>query len=243
MENNLEKSRTFVCSDTHGAGLELEALLRQIKLDSNDTLIMAGDNFDRACHGHLVWNVIHRKSPTTSHLKNPVICLLGNHEAKMMKFLSGYRAANKVPPHYHWCIKNLEAHGVSQKELLDFCRSLRFLHVIEDHKTIIAHAGVDIENPLRPNESFNVYCGGMNANTKWWDLYNGPYKVVYGHLTEQDYSVRYKFNSIGIDTATCHGGPCTAYEVETGTIHQFKSGIDWAQELKESRYLYSHEGN
>ncbi len=221
----------YVVGDVHGAGAELVALLEKVKfLLGRDHLCLVGDVFDRGLRPGLVWDAIHALNP---------IMLEGNHERKMRNFLIG--KIPDVPTHYHFALQLLEQHGVTRPALLTFLNSLPL--VVEFGGIIVAHAGVNLTDPLRPDADANIY-GHLRADEPssmppkadgkayWFDQYEGDRLVIYGHLVSKDGLVRVRRNSIGIDTAACHGGPLTAYCVETGEIIQYQSGHNQWIEVK-----------
>lgn len=231
--------RTFVIGDLHGAGLELQFFIKQysIKPDT-DRIYLVGDIFDRGLHGHIIWNLIQDYN---------IKVLRGNHEQKFIQYLKGERKT--VPAHYYWALNNLVDKGVKIDDFFNFLISTPLLINLDD--VIIAHAGVLPENPLEENVSANIY-GSLPSNlpmpipnpkdgkTYWWDLYQGDYLVLYGHLSTFDgqprygYNSRGKINSIGLDTATVHGGALTAYCIEDKQIYTYKSGINYFDKLKKT---------
>jgi len=232
---------TWAISDIHGSGLELENLINQINFSYSDNeFILVGDIFDRGKHGHIVWELIKKY--------NIEVCL-GNHENKMIQFLSGER--DNLPKHYYWALNNLINHGVKVEELYEWLISLPLLVGLERNKKkyIVTHAGVNLRDPYKTDISANVYgnLDGEKAMPKpkehsdekfWWDYYNQEPIVVYGHTPTGDDNIRIRYNknntvsSIGIDTGACRGGSLTAYCLETSKIVQYKSGIDYFFELK-----------
>ncbi len=188
--------KTLVIGDIHGCGLELEQLIVLAGLSkSEDQIILVGDLFDRAKHAHLVWQVIQEWGER-------ITCLQGNHERKMLKWLTGERSG--VPEHYVWAVNDLEAHGVSRKTLVGFLGALPTIVAYRPYANgmggkvfkepgkqvwpsdvIITHAGVDVNWPLNPDPSFTVY-GDVRRDPKWWDKYKGENLVLYGHLSELD---------------------------------------------------------
>lgn len=213
----------WIIGDVHGCGIELQQLVETIlSKDTSAEFTLVGDLFDRAFQPHLVWSLIsqHRMS-----------AVLGNHERKLLQYLEGTR--HDVPVHYHWALHRMAKNGVKIEDLTQFLRNLPYNRILDrqGNKVVIAHAGVIPHDPLRPDCSGNVY--GLFKPVAWWDIYSGTEFVVYGHLSERDGSVRRKTNSIGIDTAACHGGSLTSYCVETGEILSVKVPENYHGRLKE----------
>lgn len=224
----------YIFGDLHSSGIELNHLIKHvIKVKSEDQLILVGDQFDRGIHGHIVWNLIQEYN---------IKSVLGNHEKKWLDFMLGKR--NWLPQHYYWAMNDLYDHGVGPEKLTKYFQSLPLMIKVDNN--IIVHAGVDVNNPYQESESWNVY-GNLKEPMPqpkdsdkgyWWDKYLDDPVVIYGHLVCENniprirHSLSGKVNSIGIDTATCHGGPCTAVCLETQEIFQYCSGIDYYTPLK-----------
>lgn len=200
--------KTLVVGDIHGCGLELHDLLVKANMDPKvDQLVLVGDLFDRAKHGHLVWAVIEAWG-------SKCYCLEGNHERKMLKWLRGERP--DVPKHYIWAVDNLEKHGISRitlRWLLESMpplliyskrmglifdptagRVLKFGISLEPDHIIITHAGINIHHPLDPDPSFTVYGDVRKQGDEWWERYTGENLVLYGHLSQRDMKLRKRYN-------------------------------------------------
>ena len=256
------KSNIFVIGDIHGIGKELYEVVYSGKSIKNetilpvkgkDTIVLLGDLFDRGMHGHLVWKFIKEWNP---------LVIMGNHERKMLDFLKGRR--KHVPYHYIWAIENLQKNGINTCELIKFLEDLptiihfdSFGNIIpkgtvnfpSGSDLIITHAGINPYNPLDSSLDCTVYLDKDKHGIPWWDRYDGDTLIVYGHLSEEDQSIRIKtnsnacINSVGIDTAAVSGGPISMFYWDnpvdkrwTPNIMQFKSGINWFEELKRTKY-------
>lgn len=119
---------------------------------------------------------------------------------------------------------------------------MRVIRTANNREVIIVHAGVNPHMPWEDNKSWNVYGKASpkasDAQLAWVEPYSlreAVPLVVYGHVVCEGNKPRIDKNSIGIDTAACHGGPLTAYNVCQGTFHQFASGRDWFTEVKKVR--------
>ena len=232
---------TWVFGDIHGAGLETEKLINIINFSyPHNRFVFVGDAIDRGKHGHIVWKLIK---------KYDIPVCLGNHENKMIQFLSGER--EYLPKHYYWALNNLVQNDVDIEEFYEWLISLPLLIPSENNskKYIITHAGVNLKDPYKTDISANVY-GNLDSEKAmpkpkdrdkevfWWDMYDKEQIIIYGHLVTQDNALRIRrnfnghLNSIGIDTAVVHGGNITAYCLENGVTVQYCSGKDWFGELK-----------
>jgi serine/threonine protein phosphatase 1 len=241
----------YVIGDVHGCGEELRALIGKIGPKSADKIILVGDVFDRARHGHLVYDLIRTYDMDV---------LLGNHELKMLNYLEGRRSW--VPPHYTWALNNLYDHSISMGLIHGFLKALPLIKQYAAHEGaggfLVAHAGVNPADPACEDLSYNVY-GKLKADAPmprpapgdgqkyWWDDYTGPKTVYYGHLVTHDNLPRFRkildepldrVVSVGLDTAVCHGGPLTAICVETGEVFQHRSGVDWYASLRDEFTTY-----
>jgi serine/threonine protein phosphatase 1 len=219
----------YVISDIHGCGNELQQLVERILgQDSGAQFYLVGDLFDRGYEPHLVWELI---------MKHRMQSVLGNHERKLEKFLSGER--QDVPVHYHWALHRMARAGIDINAVRSYISELPLnivmgLHTLPSALVVIAHAGVLPHAPTQADVSGNVY--GIYKPRDWWDIYEEsglPNLVIYGHLSQIDHSVRYRKNSVGIDTAACHDGYLTAYCIETKEIIQIKPLQNWFGKLKQ----------
>ncbi|MCC7349866.1 MAG: fructose-bisphosphatase class III [Phycisphaerales bacterium] len=228
---------TFVIGDVHGAGRELKHLIEVvIQPAPDDRIILVGDAFDRGLDAGQVWDLIQ---------KYQMEMTLGNHEAKQIGFLSGTRRKG-LPPHYHYALRELEKR-IPMDAYLEWLGKLpRIIRIGE--KCLVTHAGVCLDDPWREDDSANVYGHIVSQNVRgeiedgkhWWDLYQGEVLVLYGHLvTGEDFKPRLRYqagsgalNSVGLDTAVVHGGPCTAWLVEEHREIQYRSGVNWYDEFR-----------
>ena len=166
--------RTIIIGDVHGCGEELQALINKIAPTPEDELILVGDAFDRGFCGHLAWQLIQKYN---------IGCVLGNHEVKMLEFITGHRPQG-VPPHYLWTLHNMinVTKVVRQNELIGWLQSLPTL--LERNDTLIAHAGINILNPKEPSVACNVYGNptpyDRRHGSRWWEMYDGNQLVVWG---------------------------------------------------------------
>lgn len=236
---------TWIIGDVHSCGIELQGLIDQIDFSYKDNeYILVGDVLDRGKHAYMVWEIIKKY--------NIRVCL-GNHEEKIIQYLSGKR--DYLPKHYFSALNDLIKYGVKVEELYNWLLSLPLLIALKrkNKEFIITHAGVNLENPYKEDKPANVYANLSPENPMpqplehekdkyWWDYYNKEPIVIYGHLVTHDFIPRIRrnsnknINSIGIDTAIVHGFALTAYNLEKGIFVQYRSGTDWFAELKKDTH-------
>lgn len=219
----------FIFTDVHGCGKELEKLLIPFR---NVDLYSLGDNFDRAFDGVKVYEILKKYN---------VKCIRGNHEQKMLDYLEGRR--NWLPKHYYYFL-----HEFSKKykivDLIDFIHQMKLLIPLDNY--ILTHGGIDLGNPYAENVSCNIYGrfdptkpmpANSDSKTDWWNIYDGDPIVVYGHITHNDVLIKYnsrgKINSIGLDTAGCHGNKLTGMSIQNGDtkFHSIKTD-DYYNQMK-----------
>lgn len=227
--------KTYIIGDVHGCSQELDGLLQKMSPTSDDQIILVGDDFDRGMGAAGVWDLIHN---------HRMIVLCGNHEIKMMQWMQGRR--EWLPKNYYFALNLLMDHGVTPLELLSWLEGLPLLFLPQNApECIVTHAAVNPVDPLAESVSWNVYGTSPDRvplkagekQTYFWDIYTGEKLVVYGHLVCPDNLPRIRrgldgrVNSVGLDTAACHGGPLTGISVEDFRFYSYQSGVDWNTEL------------
>lgn len=227
---------TFIFTDVHGCGDELEKLLEPHR---DCQIISLGDNFDRALSGVKVWDIIQEYQ---------VSCILGNHELKIWQYLNGQKSW--LSKHYSYFLHQYRDHGYDVQKLSDFIASMPMLVNFRSggRDLILVHGGIDLTNPRRQNLSCNVYGNfdpknatpaSPDQDDDWWNFYDGDDLVIYGHINRPSplfkANGRGAVNSIGLDTGACHGGSLTGLRMKADgsyTIHSVKSKRDYFSELR-----------
>ena len=204
----------YVMSDIHGHLERFESVMKQIKLQPEDTLYILGDVIDRNLDGLRILQRL-MKMPN-------VTMLLGNHEKMMLDVMQEmpplgalelwYRNGGKCT-HRYW--KRL--HKTKREEILTRLRSLPVEVKLDIGKKryVLAHAA--------PTALFANYCmrtGRYRSKEDFavWHRFHaadwvpGGRKLIFGHTPTQHYQnnqppcIWRAHNAIGID---CGG----AYEV------------------------------
>lgn len=194
--------KTYIIGDIHGAGEELLGLLDRIAPTSDDEIVSVGDCFDRGLHADKVWSALRDR-----------LVFMGNHEYKYWQWMRG--EFDFLPGYYYVALNKIIESGVSPDAFFDWLAARPWL---EDRgRYMITHAGVVIDNPLKPNISMNIYyadgrncfeadCGYVYEKGKqqvmsrpefnksyWWDIYKGEKLVIYGHLVTGDNLPRIRY--------------------------------------------------
>lgn len=145
-------------------------------------------------------------------------CVLGNHEAKLLKKLEGRNVTLT-----HGLDKSVlqfeKETPAFQEEAIAFIESLPHHLVFDDGNLVIAHAGIQEQMILRDSGTINAFClygettGKLDADglpeRKNWALQNkGKAIVVHGHVPVLD--AVWLNNVLDIDTGCVYGGSLTA---------------------------------
>lgn len=216
------KEKYLIFSDCHGAGKELEELIRPFVETYN--IISGGDNFDRSFDGIKVWELIQKYN---------ILSVRGNHEQKILDYLEGRR--DHAPRHYYYFLNEFSKQ-YNLQDLVDWLKNLPLIIKINDN-TLVAHGGIVPHNPWQEDISANVY-GRYNNSKNWYEKYKGEVTVIFGHkvFPTPFYMRNHRgyISSIGIDTGAVHGGKLTGVEIigDTVKIHQVQSK-DYYSKMKQ----------
>lgn len=146
------------------------------------------------------------------------ICVPGNHEFKLQKYLRGKNVQLK-----HGLEVTVEQLGAESDEfknaVAEFIYGLVSHYVFDDGKLVVAHAGLKEEMQGRGSGAVRSFCMygettgetdefGLPVRYNWAKEYRGKAKVVYGHspVPEAEWLNR----TIDIDTGCVFGGKLTA---------------------------------
>ncbi|MGL5943934.1 MAG: polynucleotide kinase-phosphatase [Waterburya sp.] len=226
-----------IIGDVHGCCDELEQLLQQLgyvttaSKSNSDSFwyfptyihpqgrkaIFLGDLVDRGDRILDTLKLVHNML-----LADSAVCILGNHENKLMRKLRGKNV--KLNHGLEQTMAEIEAIDPEQRNLVTneintWLQSLISHYVLDDGKLVVAHAGLRAELQGRGSgyvRNFALYGEttgeidqfGLPVRYEWANEYRGEAMVVYGHTPVLE--AEWLNNTIDIDTGCVFGGKLTA---------------------------------
>lgn len=226
-----------IIGDVHGCCDELEKLLGELGYVANESngvtnpfwqfptythpegrkAVFLGDLVDRGSRVLDTLKLVHNMMAAGSAL-----CILGNHENKLMRKLNGKKV--KVNHGLENTLAEIEAipveqHQAATNEIQTFLRSLISHYVLDEGRLVVAHAGLREELQGRGSayvRNFALYgettgeidSFGLPVRYEWAKEYRGNSLVVYGHVPVVE--AQWLNNTVDIDTGCVFGGKLTA---------------------------------
>ena len=215
----MERESAFVIGDVHGCLDTLMGLLDRIPWrPGRDLLVFIGDCIDRGENSRGVIDLIlglMKEDPGVS-------CLLGNHEAMLLNYLSGRERSLYLANRGMTTLRSYGAKlpgredPVFPPDHISFFRSLRPFMELEDY--YLVHAG------FRPG----VDMGRQTLEDMTWirePFISSPYdfgkKVVFGHTPFSRPLIM--DNKIGLDTGAVYGNRLTCVQLPEERFYSVKS--------------------
>jgi hypothetical protein len=220
--------RIFVIGDLHGCLDEALELLDRIAPQPNDAVVFTGDLVDRG-----------PDPEGCVRLARAHHCVLGNHEAKHLRYAQREAAEHKtpeMPPTHAYTWERL-----GHVDLAYFASLPHAIH-LPQHNAWVVHAGVragalvvgqDVDDLLHIQMLDPT---GRDRRRKWpskapadwlfWtNVWRGPERVIFGHTVLDRPLVTE--HAVGIDGGCVFGGELWAYELPSGKIHRVKGRHDY----------------
>jgi protein phosphatase len=220
-----------IIGDVHGCCDELEGLLA--------TLGYAVETYEDAEHGRryrvtppagrkvvFVGDLVDRGPRVGDTLRlamdmieaGTAFCVLGNHEAKVEKWLRSRDV--QIKHGLDTTIADLEAGGEAfKRRIKTFIGKLVSHYILDGGKLAVAHAGIKSEMQGRASGAIKAFCMygettgetddyGLPVRHNWANDYRGDTKVVYGHTPIME--TEWLNNTLCLDTGCVFGGKLTA---------------------------------
>lgn len=215
-----------IIGDVHGCTDELETLLERlgyrvrkaaqqftIAPPAGRRVVFLGDLVDR---GPRIADAL--RIAATMVAEGSALCVLGNHEAKLIKWLHGRDVTLRFG-----LAKSVEQLGAEspafRTQMRHFLESLASHYVLDQGGLVVAHAG--LREAMHNRESGAVLSFALYGETSgenddfgfpiradWARDYRGAAMVVYGHTPMRE--AEWRNNTICVDTGCVFGGKLTA---------------------------------
>ncbi|MGC1308241.1 MAG: polynucleotide kinase-phosphatase [Phormidesmis sp.] len=257
--NQKQDSGPFdIIGDVHGCCDELEQLLQQLGYEPESTTaessfwhfptyshpegrraLFLGDLVDRGPRILDTVKLVHNMMAAGS-----AMCILGNHENKLMRKLDGKNV--KLNHGLEQTVAEIEAipdsvRESATEELQAFLKSMISHYVFDDGKLVVAHAGLREELQGRGSgyvRSFALYGEttgeidefGLPVRYEWAAEYRGKAAVVYGHTPVVE--AEWLNNTIDIDTGCVFGGKLTALRYPEKALVDVAAARVYAEPVK-----------
>ncbi|KAB7518263.1 metallophosphoesterase family protein [Halosegnis rubeus] len=175
----------YIIGDVHGSRVALEVLLAELNLDDDDFVFLVGDLVRKGPDSPGVIDLVREDSRLVS--------VRGNNEQKIVR-------GDKNPD---W-LRNGD---------LDYLNSLPVAISFDD--ILVVHGGIDPQRQLKHHTvdellTMRAPHGNGYDGPFWYDDYDGPYRVFFGH-TVHDHPVNREY-AVCLDTGCVYGGTLTAYD-------------------------------
>jgi len=182
----------YVVGDVHGCIDRLEALIDRLDPAPADLLVFVGDLVRKGPDSAAVLEWV-RDRPNA-------YTVVGNNEAKVID------GVTTQPP-------------ISESDR-SYLRDLPDVITFDD--AIVAHGGIDPRAPLAEQDAEtlteirSVPAGAGYDGPFWFEQYDGPYRVYFGHtVLEAPYVTDH---AVGLDTGCVYGGRLTAMRHGDGEV-------------------------
>jgi serine/threonine protein phosphatase 1 len=193
-------SDVYVVGDVHGCPDALDALVNEAGIGDDDLLVFVGD--------------LVRKGPDSAGVVARVreaenaLSVRGNNEEKLLR-------GEKALP---------ELDGTEMRWLRSLPVAISWATGPGYGAGLVVHGGVDPRMPLGDHTVDDLQTarcldpGGGYEGPFWYDSYEGPPRVFFGHTVLSD-PLLHEW-AVGLDTGYVYGGALTAYRLGDGTVHQ-----------------------
>ena len=175
----------YVVGDVHGCRGVLEKLLVTLELADDDLVVFVGD--------------LVRKGPDSPGVVDRIredprfVSVRGNNEQKIVR-------GDETPD---WLREGDREYFQSLPVMISFADALVVHGGLDPKRTIENHTIEELLTMRSPH-------GDGYDGPFWYDEYDGPYRVFFGH-TVHDRPVEREY-AVGLDTGCVYGGTLTAYD-------------------------------
>jgi serine/threonine protein phosphatase 1 len=215
----MRHKRTLIIGDIHGCLKMLTRLMKKIKWDPDrDRLIFLGDYVDRGTDSRGVIDYLIRISEESEN----VDCLMGNHEAGFLDYLSGqdlrtFLANGGGSTLLSYQTKaGVDCTPVVPADHLAFLKGLKPWVELEDY--YVVHAGLRPGIPIHEQTFEDLV---WIRDTFIYSEHDFGKQVVFGHTPFSDPLIMH--NKIGLDTGAVYGNRLTCLELPAFIFHSVEA--------------------
>lgn len=199
--------------DIHGCFYKLKCLMGQLPINyEQDTLVFLGDYIDRGRDSFKVVDYL----VALKKKYNRIVFLKGNHEAMLLRYLSGEDKATFLYNGGEQTLKDyIDETGkvVIPPDHIAFYRFLQLYYETDDY--IFVHAGLRENVPVEKQTEEDL----LWIRKPFIDSdYDFGKRVVFGHTPFPE--ARIQDNKIGIDTGAVYGYKLTCLELPAMVFHE-----------------------
>lgn len=233
-----------IIGDIHGCYDELIQLLADLGYVNNGETwvhpegrksVFAGDLVDRGPKTPEVLKLVMSMTATGN-----AYCVPGNHDIKLMRWLSGKNVQAK-----HGLQESIDQLSLETQEFRDqikkFLDGLISHYVFDGGKLVVAHAGLKESMQGRGSGAVREFClygettgeideFGLPVRLNWAAEYKGRAMVVYGHTPVPE--AQWLNNTIDIDTGCVFGGSLTALRYPERELVAVKAARVYCEPVK-----------
>jgi protein phosphatase len=250
-----ETSPLDIIGDVHGCHDELIKLLADLGYVINGETwvhpegrkaVFAGDLVDRGPKTPEVLKLVMNMTAAGN-----AYCVPGNHDIKLMRWLSGRNVQAK-----HGLQESIDQLGFETQEFRDqvkkFLDGLISHYVFDDGKLVVAHAGLKESMQGRGSGAVREFClygdttgeideFGLPVRLNWAAEYKGRAMVVYGHTPVPE--AQWLNNTIDIDTGCVFGGSLTALRYPERELVAVKAAQVYCEPVKPLDHRQGNRAN
>jgi hypothetical protein len=203
--------RTLFIGDVHSCADELADLVERAALVSGDRVFLTGDLLSRGPKPHEVLELYRQLGAQA-----PV----GNHEKRLLDAHHARAQGEKGP---RLSSSHLAIVNELTPEDWELLEGMPLLVDVPEHAVMIAHAGIDPNQPLSQQDPWVVtHIRSIDAHGKpsekwgklWAEDYQGPPHIVFGHNARK--TPQLHPHATGLDTGCVYGGRLTGMILPDG---------------------------
>jgi protein phosphatase len=241
-----------IIGDVHGCYDELTTLLAQLGYANNGQTwehpkgrkaVFVGDLVDRGPKTPEVLKLVMSMTAIGN-----AYCVPGNHDIKLMRWLSGKNVQAK-----HGLQESIDQLTLETPEFRDeakkFLDGLISHYVFDEGKLVVAHAGLKETMQGRGSGAVREFClygettgeideFGLPVRLNWAAEYKGRTMVVYGHTPVPQ--AQWLNNTIDIDTGCVFGGSLTALRYPERELVAVTAARVYCEPVKPLGYVKGH---